>query len=214
MEYLGETDKAQLYNFEKRELIRNRMDADTRSMKTMRQFMKEEDIDRFGEICKKLLYKAIVELKEKYYGFHEECHSFIGINPPPGTITMQELWNKTKQLEGRYKWLPPADMAYVVEQNVYDKSGNLIKRPHVHLMVRGLIQQKPGYIAEKISKHFDISQPSIDVKKYSNNRAYVEHLNYIKGEKKDGKMELVELDIADRETLGIPDIKLFSNVML
>lgn len=208
MEYLVDSDIAQLYNIEKRELIKNRTDSVAQSVRTMRQFMLPEDIDRFEEVCKKHMYKAIAELREKYYGSHDECHSFIGIDP--SGLSMKQLWDKTKQLEGRYKWLPSQDMAYSVEQNVYDKTGAVKKRPHVHLMIRGTLHHKPSYIAEKLSKHYGCESNFVDVKKYTKNRAFTEHLEYIKGNKQDNKCPLVKLDITDRETLGIPHFKFFS----
>lgn len=207
MDTLGTSDIAQLYNIEKRKLIKEQMDMldfDISALRNM-QTISEEMIANFKTIAEKCMYKALNDLKKKYYGEDDDNHTFIGICPPPDTVSMMELWERTKQLEGRYIWAKGDHMSYVVEQHT---DGGV--RPHVHLMIRGLLTQRPAYIASRLGDHYDISASSCDVKHYRKKRAYGEHVKYIQGIKKDEKVEHTELDRQDRETLGIPHIKLFS----
>lgn len=207
MDTLGTSDISQLYNIEKRKLIKEQMDMLDFDCRVMRQMgtITDDMIKNFRKIAENCMYKAMNDLKKKYYGEDDDNHTFIGINPPPDTVSMMDLWEKTKQLEGRYIWAKGEDMSYVVEQHT---DGGV--RPHVHLMIRGLLTQRPAYIAARLGDHYDISASSCEVNHFRKKRAYGEHVKYIQGIKKEEKEENTELDRQDRETLGIPHIKLFS----
>lgn len=205
METLGTSDIAQLYNTEKRQILNERIDAKKQSIEQMNRYMimQQEEIDRFATKCDELMYLAIARLKNKYYGTSEDNHTWIGIDPS-GT-TLETLWEKTKNLGGRYCFTISDNMAFSVEQNT--KNGI---RPHVHMMIRGVINQRPAYIAKRLAEYYDCAPNFIDVKHYRRKQLYEEHLNYIQGIKQEEKMPQVQLDIIDREALGIPHFKLFS----
>lgn len=75
-------------------------------------------------------------------------------------------------------------------------------RPHIHLMLETKV--RPARIIEQLAKHFKIQKPSVDLKKYSHSILWDEYINYIKGNKKDEKLEDVRRDVQDRTSLGIP----------
>lgn len=207
MNTLGISDIATLYNLAKREMIEGRMKNKHRSVAQMNMTgsgMTPAEIDTFAENCDKLLYSALAKLKLKYYGQKDDNHTWIGINPQGKT--MQQLWDLTNALSGRYSWVTPhEDLAFCVEQNTSEGI-----RPHIHLMLRGIVPQKPSYIAKRLSEYYDCSNNFIDVKHYKRKVLYLEHENYIKGEKTSAKIELVNQDKLDRSDLGIPHYKPFN----
>jgi len=215
MDSLGTSDLNQLYNHERREMIKRMMDAAAVTSRVLRQGGADDTtITTWEEQSHKTLCYCIIKLKEKYFGVSQDNHSWIGINPPPGTFTMQELWDKVLALPGKYTFIPNtlSDMAFTVEQNVYDASGNLTKRPHIHLMIRGhhAHSRRPASIAKTLAPFFKVQPNFIKTTHFRKSRLFEEHLTYIKGDKQDKKDPLVQLDITDRESLGIPNFKLFS----
>lgn len=207
MNTLGISDIATLYNLAKREMIADRMKDKRQSVSVMNQTgsgMTREEVDKFAEQCDKLLYLALSRLKLKYYGQKDDNHTWIGINPEGKT--MQQLWDLTNALGGRYSWVPPhEDLAFCVEQNTSQGV-----RPHIHLMLRGIVSQKPSYIAKRLSEYYDCPNNFIDVKHFRKKVMYQEHEKYIKGDKKTEKQELVNQDNVDRQDLGIPQYKPFN----
>jgi len=203
MDTLGDSDIAQLYNLEKRQLMKDRMEACDQSVRVMRQYMETELIDNFRKVCENCMYKAMNDLKKKYYGEDEDNHTWIGIDP--SGISMEDLWKKSKELEGRYCFTQPDNLAYCVEQNTENGV-----RPHIHMMIRGVINQRPAYIAKRLAEYYSCAPNFIHVKHLRRKQLFAEHKNYIQGIKKEDKMSLVKLDRLDRETLGIPHFKLFS----
>lgn len=207
METLGISDIAQLYNITKKSMIEQRIAAKEQSIRVMNDGhspMTKQEIDQFAENCDLCLYRALAKLKIKYFGEKNDCHTWIGIDP--SGQSMQELWDLTKSLIGRYSWVPPhEDFAFCVEQNTDHGI-----RPHVHLMLRGQVPQKPCYIAKKLGEYYGCASNFIDVKHFKRKRLFEEHRKYIEGEKKEGKMSNVEQDKLDRQNLGIPDYKPFT----
>lgn len=64
MDTLGDSDIAQLYNLEKRQLMKERMEACEQSVRVMRQSMETELIDNFRKVCENCMYKAMNDLKK------------------------------------------------------------------------------------------------------------------------------------------------------
>lgn len=204
MENLSTSDIAQLYSTEKRNLITRMTDAAAVTSRVLRQGgASEEIIDMWEEQSQNTMYYCIGKLRKKYYGDNNANHSWIGIDP--SGLTIQQLHDRTLELLGKYCFVKEDDVAFCVEQNT--KNG---KRPHIHMMIRGVINQRPAYIAKRLAEHYGCAPNFIDVKHFRKNKLYSEHLNYIKGIKEESKMPYVQLDKQDRETLGIPHFKLFS----
>lgn len=204
MNTLGTSDLDQLYNYEKRQLIKDRLDDCKQSIDVMNQGnLPPELIDNFRKICEECLCKAITQLKQKYYGDDEDNHTWIGIDP--SGISLEDLWKKTKALEGRFCFTTSDDMGYCVEQNTENGV-----RPHVHMMIRGVINQRPAYIAKRLAEYYECAPNFIHVKHHRRKVLFSEHKEYIQGNKAEDKKQLVQLDRRDRETLGIPHFKLFS----
>jgi len=130
---------------------------------------------------------------------NEATHAWIGINPPPNTITLQELYEKTLEATHRYKWLDKS--GFVVEANTSNGY-----RPHIHMMA--VTKEKPYRIIDILSKYYNVSNNSIEVKLYHKGILYEEHLKYIQGNKRQEKQELVDKDKEERDTLDIPHINI------
>jgi len=204
MESLGSTDIVQLYNYEKREMIKKMMDASSLTARVLKQGGASQDVIDIWEMqSNRTMYYCLRKLKEKYYGSTNDNHTWIGIDP--SGQTMQELWDKTHELCDKYCFTKGEDMAFNVEQNT--RNG---VRPHIHLMIRGVIKQRPAYIAKRLAEFYSCAPNFIEVKHFRRKQMFTEHLNYIKGIKSEAKMPDVQLDIKDRNNLGIPDFKLFS----
>jgi len=130
---------------------------------------------------------------------NEATHAWIGINLPPDTITLQELYEKTYEATHRYKWLDKS--GFVVESHTPNGY-----RPHVHMMA--VTKEKPYRIIQILSSYYNVQPQSIEVKLYHRGVLYEEHINYIQGKKRHDKLEYVEKDIEERDSLGIPHVNI------
>lgn len=210
MEGLGESDLMLLYNKERKYIIEDMQERDKKTAKIMREgivhapdCMDEETVRRFEEICEKCMYRALKNLRIKYFGQEKESHTWIGVNPcalGDKTPQLKNLWDKTMSVLGRYKCIPNKGVAFCVERNT--KNGI---RPHIHLMVVGEQKERPAHIAKTLAKYYGCAPNLIDVKKYRRNEMFAEHLNYIKGEKRTEKLSQVEADKKDRVNEEVPD---------
>lgn len=142
--------------------------------------------------------KAIGSLKLKCFGDNHQYHVWIGINPPPGTCTMLQLYEKVKKELEPYSWF--ADAKWCVEGHT---AGGY--RPHIHMMVLDK-KCKPVRLIEQISKKLKLEKQCIEAKSYTKGKGYQEHLRYLRGEKKEEKIENTEKDYQERELNQIPQI--------
>jgi hypothetical protein len=209
-ENLSPADLTLLYNNEKREFIKENFESIKRTENVMRGGlgqcgMTEEIVQKYLRHADLNLVNELNRLRKKYYGEADDNHTWIGINPPPGTTTMKKLWSKIRELPGCYIFCKEEDMGWCVERHTQTTI-----REHIHLMIRGHISQRPAYIAKKLAEFFELSGNSIDVKHYRKKKLFAEHVNYIKGIKKEAKLPFVQKDIADRLIDSIPDYKLFN----
>lgn len=152
------------------------------------------------ELIRKMVYEALHDdlknLRAEFERIEGRTHYFIGINPPK-SINMEDLYQQMLQMINKFKMFHPDNYLMCIEQN----TSNGI-RPHIHLMLETKV--RPARIIEQLAKHFKIDKPSIDLKKHSHSIMWDEHINYIKGKKKDEKMADVQQDVQDRTALGIP----------
>jgi len=202
METLGETDLMILYNKERKYIIEDLQDRDKKTASIMRagiahapDVMDEATVVKFEEICEKCMYRALNNLRNKYFGKTEDSHTWIGINPcvlGDESPQLKKLYDKTLALLGRYKCIP-STAAFCVERNT--KNGI---RPHIHLMLRGESKDRPAHIAKTLAKYYGCEANLIDVKKYKRKEMFDTHLNYIKGIKASDKIPFVEADKKDR----------------
>lgn len=163
--------------------------------------MDEETVRKFEEICELCMYRALKNLKIKYFGEDKDCHTWIGINPcvlGDTSPQLKNLYDKTLNVLGKYKCIPSRGVAFCVERNT--KNGI---RPHIHLMIRGSQADRPAHIAKTLAKYYGCPQNLIDVKKFRNKNMFDEHLNYIKGVKKVEKLQYVEADKQDRNAENV-----------
>jgi len=101
---------------------------------------------------------------------------------------MEEVVRKFKFMQSGY--------LYCLEQHT--STG---VRPHVHLMLS--CSAKPHRVIDTLAKYFKIPKNFIDLKRYSNNVLFDEHVKYIQGHKKLEKQEFVALDIKELESLQL-----------
>ncbi len=124
-----------------------------------------------------------------------ENHAWIGINPPPKTYTLLELYQKL------LKDNPYPESLAVVEQHT---EGGI--RPHVHQLVRVSSNTRKNHIISKLSKVYGLDPQSVQVNITKNKILIGKWEAYLKGSKTENKLENVERDRIDREKDNIPDL--------
>lgn len=203
METLGNADLMLLYNKERKYIIEDLQERDKKTAAVMRagiahapDVMDEATVRKFEEICEICMYRALKNLRNKYFGQEKDCHTWIGINPHvlgDESPQLKNLWDKTLGVLGSYKCIPSTGVAFAVERNT--KNGI---RPHVYLMIVGEQKERPAHIAKTLAKYYGCASNLIDVKKFKRKEMYEEHLKYIKGHKASDKIPFVEADKRDR----------------
>lgn len=152
------------------------------------------------ELIRKMVYEALhtdlKNLRAEFERIEGRTHYFIGINPPK-TIKIEELNKQMLEMIHKFKMFQPDKYLMCIEQN----TSNGI-RPHIHIMLETKV--RPARVIEQLAKHFKIDKPSIDLKKHTHSILWHEHIDYVKGRKTSHKMDLVEMDVQDRTSLGIP----------
>jgi len=120
--------------------------------------------------------------------------AWIAINPPPDTISMEALYSFTKAN------LPYENYLMCVEQNT---SQGL--RPHIHALACVTATCRPKAEISRLSKMYKLKDNFIEFKVSRNKMLNISRQNYIRGEKVDSKLLLVEKDIKDRLLIQIPN---------
>lgn len=141
------------------------------------------DLDELAKISKAIDYKPPKPYK-----------AWIGINPPPNTISLGELFDKGKEL------LPYKHYIMCVEQHT---DGGI--RPHLHILATVSKTTRAKYEIPRLAKIFNIKESSVELKITCNEGLNLQREAYIFGEKTEEKQEKVLKDKEIRETLGIPD---------
>lgn len=144
------------------------------------------------EYIRDVTLKALA-IKQQVIDPQDKKYLWIGINPPPDTVTFKSLYEKTIAATNKFKWLK--DHAFTIEANTDNGY-----RPHVHMMIPKCV--KPNRVIKLLSGYYKVETNSIECKA---GYCYNEHLRYILGEKKNEKKTNVEKDIVERNELGIPD---------
>lgn len=147
--------------------------------------------------------KTLSILKTQVYGLpkppappNERTHLWIGVNPPPKTVSLDNLWVKASLAVLKYKWLKCH--AYCIE--AHTKNGY---RPHLHIMA--VSDEKPNRVISALANHFCLDKQSIECKAHHKGHLFGEHYDYIIGAKADAKMKDVDLDILERKKYDIPN---------
>ena len=142
------------------------------------------------------------KIKERFNKKEDTKYKWIGINPYSIIEDSEENEMKIKQLYNLLKskcittsWLQT--VAYNVE--CYTENG---LRPHVHMVL--ITHAKPHRIIDTFSKLFKCDKSKIEVN--SMTFGIEDKLNYIKGIKKESKMENVTKDKYIRDKLAIPHV--------
>lgn len=131
---------------------------------------------------------------------YKEYYMFIGINPPPNTYTMSELYELGKERT------PYPEFIMTVEQNTDQGI-----RPHLHILAKGLKHTRKSREIPRLAAIFKLSSQCIDFKSSSDTQLNSVRRSYIKGNKTDSKTNHVEQDKIDRAASGIPDFYSSSN---
>lgn len=156
---------------------------------------------KFLENCQKFCpdkvesFRQQFELEEQSKSQFGESYAWIGINPPPSTITLNELYEKLLKVN------PYKNGTAVVEQNT---EGGV--RPHIHQLCKISSNTRKNHIITRLSKLYGLEPQSIDVNISKNKLLVAKWKEYVEGNKKDDKMNNVGRDVEDREKYGIPHI--------
>lgn len=118
--------------------------------------------------------------------------AWIAINPPPLTISMEDLYTFTKNN------LPYDNYIMSVEQNTVNGL-----RPHIHALAECRATTRPKVEISRLAKLYKLQDNFIEYKVSRNRKLNISRQNYIRGEKTDSKLLLVEKDIKDRLSLNI-----------
>ena len=158
---------------------------------TLEEFQKLYNCSQ-DEFIHDVTLKALA-IKQQVIDPQDKKYLWIGINPPPDTVTFKSLYDKTIVATNKFKWLK--DHAFTIEANTDNGY-----RPHVHMMIPKTV--KPNRVIKLLSSYYKVETNSIECKA---GYCYNEHLKYILGEKKNEKKINVEKDIVERKELDIPD---------
>lgn len=124
-----------------------------------------------------------------------EQYAWIGINPPPNTYSLLELYQRLL-LVNPY----PSSIA-AVEQHTH---GGL--RPHIHQLVRVSLNTRKNHVITKLAKAWGLEPTSIQVTLTKSIVLKAKWTAYLEGRKVDSKMDKVERDREDREKVGVPHL--------
>lgn len=141
------------------------------------------------------LFKQQFELEEASKSQFGDNYAWIGINPPPSTISLYELYEKLLKVN------PYNKGTAVVEQNTENGI-----RPHIHQLCKVSANARKNHIITRLSKLYGLEPQAIDVNISKNKILVGKWTDYVEGNKKDDKMNNVCKDIEDREKCGIPHI--------
>lgn len=164
---------------------------------------------KFLENCQKFCPDMVQEFKQQFeqeeaskskFG---ESYAWIGINPPPGTISLYELYEKLLKVN------PYKTGHALIEQNT--EAGI---RPHIHQLCKVSDNTRKNHIITRLSKLYGVEPQSIDVNISKNKVLVQKWQGYVCGNKKIAKQHLVEKDIEDRDKLGIPHVVEFSDLSI
>lgn len=136
---------------------------------------------------------------EKRYALPDEPmsnrnHHWIGINPPPDSISLKELYSLTDRATKKYKFL--SKYAYVAE--AHTENGF---RPHIHMMA--ITDEKPNRVITALANHYAVERSSIHCKAFKKGHLFGEHYDYITNLKTDSKDMYVQADINERNANDI-----------
>jgi len=138
-------------------------------------------------------------LKDKYDRLGGRSHHWVGINPPPDSISLLELYNKMEKIIKKYSMFSETNYLYSVEQHT---EGGV--RPHIHLMLENM-SAKPSRIIKTLATAMELKETSINIETYRKGMLFKEHIKYIIGEKIEEKENNIKLDKEARLLYGIPD---------
>lgn len=119
--------------------------------------------------------------------------AWIGINPPPNTISLEELYTLGKQL-------PYKHFTMCVEQHT---DGGI--RPHLHILAIVSKTARANKEIPRLAKMFNVGENSIECKISNNENLNNQRYKYVIGEKREEKLKNVEKDKESRKELGIDD---------
>lgn len=139
------------------------------------------DLEQISTISKAIDYKPPKPYK-----------AWIGINPPPNSISLGDIFNKGKELPYKHYMM-------CAEQHT---DGGI--RPHLHILALVSKTTRPNKEIARLAKMFNIKESSVEVKITNNEGLNLQREKYILGDKTEDKQEKVLKDKEIRETLGIP----------
>lgn len=122
-------------------------------------------------------------------------YAFIGVNPPSGSCSMRELYDLCVAS------YPYKGYTMCVEQHT---DGGV--RPHLHILHPVSKDTRKNHMISRLSKVFSLEKNFINVSVSRNSGCISRWQAYLRGEKKDEKIENVEKDIKERDIYNIPHI--------
>jgi len=126
--------------------------------------------------------------------FAKDSYAWIGINPPPDTSSLLDLYHKLLECNiygGKA----------VVEQHT---EGGV--RPHIHQLAKVAPNVRKNHMITRLAKKYGLNENSINITISKNKVLIDKWTDYINGQKKDEKLENVDKDRQDRLELNIPDL--------
>lgn len=196
-----------LYRLEKQELVKEQMKYKLRLRELFPKGIPSEDgIISVDNFIHEVTTKSLLILSRRYFPpvpHDEATHLWIGINPPPNTINVKDLFNKTIKAVKKYSFLQKAHIFCVESHTRNKKTGLPLYRPHIHLL--SVHHEKPGRVRTALQNFYQLEPASIEAKCWHAGLLYDEHVKYVKGIKQDSKAEEVSQDIDERIALDIPD---------
>lgn len=160
---------------------------------------------KFRQLCVKFNMPDLIEKDKKFMDAQRKelfkksneksKFAWIGLNPPPNTYTLKELYELCVDK------FPYRGYEMVAEQ--FTQGGI---RPHLHILLKVSDNSRKNHIISRLAKSFEMDAASVQVR-ISNNYSLIDRWQkYIQGEKSDTKMEYVNNDKEYRQNNNIPHI--------
>ncbi|AXH77445.1 MAG: putative replicase [Cressdnaviricota sp.] len=143
----------------------------------------------------KTMEQSLAKLKHEYEPYLEKDeplkqHMWVGINPYSDNDSTADIDKLYQLLENLNK------LKFYACIESHTENGY---RPHIHMML--FTNHKPYRVRDILSKNFKCKKNFIETQ---NSSLYDAHIEYLRGNKVNTKLQFVEADIKEREEKGIP----------
>lgn len=149
-------------------------------------------LNKSNKYITKETFTEFVEVSQQFKQLHNYYHQFITISLPP--VFKENLGKLQGLMSKLLKWKWIDQWEYTIEQRGITPE-TLGEGIHIHLINKNpKITKRPSHIVREVSKLFNIKKNFVDVETSNDQELLETRRKYIRGEKKDTKMDAVKMD--------------------